>query len=69
MRVLVSSSFSRQRGRHVRKQGAIAGLWSGEPLQTVARAKTEFGLVEGEGKCGAAFTPAANVAIGSFFFF
>lgn len=68
MQVLASPHFSRQRGRCVRKQRATDGLWGGELLQTVARAKTQFGLTEGEGKCGAAFTPAANLAVGSIFF-
>lgn len=69
MWVLVSPHFSRQRGRCVGKQRAAARLWGGEPLQIVARAKTEFGLTEGKGKCRAAFTPAANLAVGSLFFF
>lgn len=69
MWVLVSPDSSRQRGTCVRKQRAAAGLWGGEPLQTVARGKTKFGLTEGKGKCGFAFTPAANLAIGSLFFF
>lgn len=57
------------RGTCVRKQRAAARLWGGEPLRTVARGKTKFGLTEGKGKCGFAFTPAANLDIGSLFFF
>lgn len=34
---------------------------------SVTRAKVAFGLAEGEGRCGAAFTPAADLAIGSLF--
>lgn len=69
MEVLVSPHISRQRGRRVRNRGAAAGLRGGEPLQTVTRAKTDFGLTEGKGKCRAAFTPAANLAVGSLFSF
>lgn len=70
MEVLVSPHISRQRGgRRVRNWGAAAGLRGGEPLQTVTTAKTDFGLTEGKGECRAAFTPAANLAVGSLFSF
>lgn len=42
----------------------LLGFGAGSP-----GAKTGFGLMEGKGKCGAAFTPAANLAVGSLFFF
>lgn len=35
----------------------------------MTRTKTDFGLIEGKGKCGAAFTPATNLAFGSLLFF
>lgn len=68
MCVLMTSRFSRESGRCEREQRTTAGLHGGKPLQAVTRAKTEFGQMEGKGECGAAFTPAANLAIGSLLF-
>lgn len=69
MALLVSPHVSVLCGNCVRKWGAAAGFWGGEPLQTVSRAKTDFGLMEGKGKCGAAFATAANLAVGSLYIY
>lgn len=68
MAVLVSPHVSLSVGT-VRGMGSCCWVLGWGALQTVTRAKTDFGLTEGKGKCGAAFTPAANLAVGSLFFF